>query len=495
MSHSKQFRELMREISILDNLISTLEWDMRVNLPPKASVYRGETIGYLSGKVYGLRTSPRLKELADTLATQELDQITRAMVDKALKDYAWLTAIPADLYAAFAEHNLKTELLWQEARANNDYALIKDSMAKEFDFKRQFAELRGFGDNPMDGMVCECEEGLTTARIDALFAELKTGVRTLLDKIDNSPIRHDRHRLLGHYPVDKQREFCRLAVGTVGYDFGAGRLDESAHPFSFANDKTDIRMTTRYFEDNFVSAITSSLHEMGHSMYGQNPADALRGTTLDHSISLCWDEGQSRFFENIIGRSKPFWNHFLPIAKGYFATLGDISLDEFYQSLNAINPSPLRLQADEVTYNLHIIIRYELERMVFAGQVTFDELPEAWNQKYREYLGVTPKNDAEGILQDMHWCSGYIGAFENYVMGNFYDGHMLNKMRQDIPDMYEQVSGGKFDEIVAWQVRNVISHGRLYSPEALLQRVSGEKIAPTHYLNYLNDKYSIIYQL
>ena len=486
----------MKEISITDNVISTLSWDMRVNLPPKAAIYRAETIAYLSEKLYSMKTSPELKELCDKLSSKkDNDSISAAMVKRALNEYKKLTDIPAKLYSEFAEHNLKTELLWQEARAKNDYVMLKNSLEKQFDYKRQFAECFGYVQNPMDWLVADGEEGMTTDKLDKIFDELKSEVMKLLDKIKNSGIKYDREFIYGKYPIEKQREFCKQMVIKAGYDFEAGRLDESAHPFSFSNDKTDIRMTTRYFEHNFLGGTLASMHEMGHSVYAQNHSDDLCGTTLDHGTSFGWHESQSRFYENIIGRSKQFWVYFLPLAKTYFDCLKDIKLDDFYNSLNAVYINPLRLNSDELTYNLHIIIRYEIENMIFSGQVGFDELPDVWNKKTEEYLGIRPKNDAEGILQDVHWASGHIGTFQSYVLGNCYDGHILNKIKKEIPDMFEQIGKGKFDDIFNWLKKHIHVHGRIYDPAELLNLVTGEELAPSHYINYLNQKYSEIYKL
>jgi len=495
MNELAKFKELMREINIVDNIINTLSWDMRVNLPPKAAVYRAETMGYLSEKLYALKTSPVLKDLCDKLSSENNDLITSAMIKSALKENKKLTAVPAKLYSDYAEHSLKTELLWQDARAKSDYSMLKNSLEKEFDYKRQFAECYGFFNNPMDGLVSEMDGNMTTGKLDKMFNEIKSSFIPLTEKIASSGIRYDKKYVYGKYSIDKQREFCKYMVAAVGYDFQAGRLDESAHPFSFGNDKTDIRMTTRYFEENFTSAAMSSMHEMGHSLYGQNHSDDLRNTTLARSPCYGWDEGQSRFFENIVGRSKPFWMYFLPIAKTYFDSCAGMTLDDFYYSLNAVNPDPVRLNADEITYNLHIIIRYELEKMIFAKEVSFNDLPSAWNQKYKEYMNVTPKDDASGVLQDMHWASGFIGTFQCYALGNCYDGHILNKMKKDIPDMYDQMATGRFDEIVNWQVKNVHIHGSIYDSAELLKRVTGEELSPTYYINYINQKYAEIYKL
>ena len=497
MDDIARFRKLVKEIKITEDVSWTYFWDMRVKLPPKGAAYRAETMGFLYEKIYAMKTAPELKELCDRISNKkDNDKITSGMVKRVLKEYKKLMDIPAKLYSDFAEHNMQTAVLWQEARKKSDYAMLKNNLERQFDFKRKFAESCGYVDNPLDWLVGHEDEGMTTAKLDKIFDELKTGVMHLLGKINASGIKYNKELIYGNYPIGKQREFCRKIVADAGFDFEAGRLDESAHPFSLAwHDKTDIRMTTRYFEHNFTGAASSSMHEMGHSVYAQNHSDEIRGTTLDYAPSLGWHESQSKFYENMVGRSKPFWSYYLPIAKTYFDSLKDMTLDNFYNSLNAVNISPLRLNSDELTYNLHIIIRYEIEKMIFARQVKFDELPELWNKKINEYLGVTPQNDAEGILQDIHWSNGNIGMFQSYALGNCYGGHFFTKITKEIPDMYDQIGKGKFDDIFNWLKDNIHVHGRIYNSVELLDRLTGEELSPKHYLDYLNQKYTELYKL
>lgn len=488
--------DLMKQINYYENITLTLQWDMRVNLPPKAAEYRGDTIGFLSEQVYKLKTDPRMKDAAEAvLAHGEVDQITEAMAKRAIKEYQKYTTIPKDLFTGFSALNLKAELVWQEARAKNDYQMFKDYMRQEFDYKRKFAEVMGQGDNVMTYLMDEWEEGMTEAKMDALFADLKAFLVPFLKKIQDKGIPGNRNDLAGHYPIEKQRELCKEMVAAVGYDFGAGRLDESAHPYTTANNRNDVRFTTRFFEKDFTNACISSMHELGHALYWQNTAPELMYTTLDGSASMGMDESQSRYLENIIGRSNAFWTWFTPMAQEKFPELKKYDANTMYRLVNAVRPSVSRLESDELTYNLHIIIRYELEKLIFAGQVDYDELPKLWNDKYEEYLGVRPETDAEGILQDMHWASGYIGYFQCYVLGNFYDGHYLNKMRRDIPDMFDRVAKGNFKDIIKWQTEHVHKYGRLYTPSQVLKNLSGEELSAKHYINYLNEKFSALYGL
>lgn len=282
--------------------------------------------------------------------------------------------------------------------------------------------------------------------------------------------------------------------GTYRYNHEAGRIGESAHPFTLRIcPRDDMRFTVTIHETDFTNALISSLHEGGHALYGQNLAPELKGTTLAWGTSWGFDEGQARFFENFVGRSLPFWKYIFPMAQERFPLLKNTTAEEFYQNLNAVNCGPLRLYADELTYNLHIILRYELEKLYYDGKADVDELPELWNDKYEEYLGYRPKNDAEGILQDVHWFSGWIGYYQCYVLANCYDGHFLHSSMKDIPDFWEKVSRGEFDEINDWHNRKVRCTGNLYSPMETLYRFSGETLTAKHYIQYLKDKFEPLY--
>jgi carboxypeptidase Taq len=488
------FRALMKEINHLHNLEEELMWDTRVNLPPKGATYRGEVMGYLAGQKFKLKTSPKMKELLDELSAYTFnDAILNKMIAVARRDYNRMAAIPADLNASYAEHKILTELVWQEARAKNDYDMVKGFLKKSFDYKREYARYYGFGDNVMDYLLDEWEEGCNTRKVDTIFTELKAYILPMLDKVRASGKEYSRTKLQGHYPREAQLRLIHDVTAAVGYDHAAGRIGESAHAFTLRlYPRDDIRFTTSVFENDFTRALISSMHEGGHAMYAQNIASELRGTTLAVGTSWGFDEGQARFFENFVGRSLEFWRHYYPLAQRYFPSL-TMSAAEFYRNLNAVSCGPLRLSADEMTYNLHIIIRYELEKRSYEEGLDIDELPGLWGDKYEEYLGIRPKNDAEGILQDVHWFSGWIGYCQNYVLANCYDGHFLAALQEGIPDFWRQVGRGRFEEINAWHNEHVRQYGALYSPAEILHKFSGETLSAGHYIHYLKRKFEPLY--
>lgn len=488
------FRALMQEINHLTCMEEEMMWDTRVNLPPRGAEYRSELMGYLSGQKYKLKTSPRMWEYLQELSQYTFDDvILNRMQEVARRDYDRLTKIPADLEARYAKHGIMTELIWQDARQNNDYESVKGVLKNSFEFKREYA--RCFGcDSVMDYLLDNWEQGCTTAQVDGIFSDIKGYVLPLLDKIRASGKPYSRQKLQGFYPREQQLALIHDVTALVGYNHEAGRIGESAHPFTLRIcPRDDMRFTVTIHETDFTNALISSLHEGGHALYGQNLAPELKGTTLAWGTSWGFDEGQARFFENFVGRSLPFWKYIFPMAQERFPLLKNTTAEEFYQNLNAVNCGPLRLYADELTYNLHIILRYELEKLYYDGKADVDELPELWNDKYEEYLGYRPKNDAEGILQDVHWFSGWIGYYQCYVLANCYDGHFLHSSMKDIPDFWEKVSRGEFDEINDWHNRKVRCTGNLYSPVETLYRFSGETLTAKRYIQYLKDKFEPLY--
>lgn len=493
---AEALRALAAEIDYLENTIMTLSWDMRVNLPRDAGEYRGDVIGFLTGEAYKRKTSERMNEILGILEEgfdTEDDPVLSAMIRHFRKEYRYLKEVPADLSAAYAAHKLKTEVVWQQARAADDYEMIIPWAEKEFGYLKEIAAAHGFSDDPLTGLMSSGDPGLTREKVDALFGELKAFELPFIERLKSSPCQIKDEVLPGPFPKEKQRELCKEILSIAGYNFDRGRIDESAHPYTTANDPYDVRFTTRYEEGSFLPSLVSSLHEGGHGMHGQNSMPALRRTTLEnaHYDAVC--ESQSRFIENVIGRSREFWEFCMPIARRYFPQLDQVSPDRIFRSLGSLKISPDRLNADELTYNLHIMIRYELEKMLFDGEITFAELPHYWNEKYREYLGVVPKNNAEGVLADMHWYSGYVGYFQSYVMGNFYDGHYWAAMKKDIPDMYEQVGAGRFGAITAWLREHIQQYGGMYEPAELLRRIDGGGLTAGHYIDYIRERYGELY--
>jgi carboxypeptidase Taq len=326
---------------------------------------------------------------------------------------------------------------------------------------------------------------------------LRTGLISILKKCESAPRQPDPTIIRRKIPMDVQREISKSLVGFIGYDVesknAGGRIDETEHPFSTGY-FDDVRITTHYYEDRFSSSLFSILHEGGHALYGQNINHDWMYQPIGESCSYGFSESQSRFVENIIGRSKEFWTHYLPKLKAIVGTtFSDVGLDAFVHAINHVMPSKIRVDADEVTYSLHVIIRFEIERDLFADKISIAELPEIWNQKYMDYLGLRIKNDSEGVMQDTHWAGGYFGYFPSYALGNIYDGQILFAMQKDIPNWGNLLKKGDFDTIKQWLTKNVYSQGRLYDPMDLLKKITGEEINVKHYIDYLNTKFSKLY--
>lgn len=490
-----RFRALMEKADYLTNISQTLSWDMRVMLPAGAAAYRGAEIGFLAGQLHALQTSEEMEELLLSLeADPPEDPVTRAMAAKARRTFDTLKRVPEDLYADCSAHTLRTEQLWPRARAESDYELIRPQLEQAFAYRRALAACWGFEDDPLTGLMDRWEAGDTRAETDALFRELKAALVPLVQRLRDLPP-PDRTPLLGDFPKAQQKALCRQVLTAVGFDFERGRVDESAHPYTTFNHRGDVRITCRYFEDDFTRAVGSSLHEGGHAIYWQNIGEELAGTGLDQSASLALDESQARFLECMLGRSLPFWQWALPLAGRHFPALAGTDPEAFWRGLNAFRPTPLRLEADELSYNLHILLRYELEKELFDGALSFRDLPEAWNERSASYLGVRPRSDGEGVLQDMHWFSGYIGYFQSYTLGNCYAAQFLEAMEKDLPDLFDRVRQGDFASVKAWNGAHIHRFGATRPARTILRDATGEDLNAGRYVRYLTDKYARVYGL
>ena len=497
MGEKKQarFRALLNEIECLNNISQTLSWDMRVVMPPAAADYRSRETGLLAKRIHSLRTSPEMEELLLILAADPpRDPVLLAAAQDARRTFDRLRRVPGDLLAACAAHTLQTEHAWPVARAENDFESIRPLLEQEFAYKRELAQCCGFGDDPLTGLMDQWEAGDTRAETDRLFAELKGELVPLLQELRDLP-QPDRAPLRGTFSAAAQKAFCREVLRAVGFDFDRGRVDESAHPYTTFNHRQDVRITCRYFEDDFTRALGSSLHEGGHAIYWQDLDPALDGTPLARSASLPMDESQARFLECLLGRSLPFWEWALPVARRYFPALDDAPVEAFWRGLNGVRISPLRLGADELSYSLHILLRYELEKALFDGALAFGDLPGAWAELSERYLGVRPRNDGEGVLQDMHWFSGYIGYFQSYALGNVYASQFLRAMERDVPDLFDRVRRGDFVDLKAWNEGHIHRFGAAKAPRQILQDAAGEGLNAGRYTEYLREKYARVYGL
>lgn len=485
----------IKNIDHLEQATALIYWDMRVGIPKKALEQRSELVAHLSSEVYNLKTSDNAKVFIDYFepVMNELTVVEKAMVEKFKKDYEDVKKIPADRFKEFVMVAAKSEAAWEEAKDKNDFEIFKPHLQKVVDFKKEFIGYKGFKGDKYNTLLDDYEAGITTEKLDEVFSELRDAIVDLLNKIKDSKENINTKCFSESFSKESQDEFGRFILNIMGYDFEAGRLDESVHPFTINFGNKDVRITTHYYENDFKSALFSSIHEGGHGIYEQNIPDELLGTGLATGASMGIHESQSRFYENILGRSKEFWTYLYPEAKKRFSQFENVSFDEFYKGINFVEPSLIRTEADELTYSLHVIIRYEIEKALINDKISVEDLPKVWSEKYKEYLGVEPQTDSEGVLQDMHWSDGSFGYFPSYALGNLYGAQMLNKLKKDKPKVFEEIEKGNMKPVYEWLKENVHKHGAIYKPAELIKIVTGEELTAKYFIEYLNEKYSKIY--
>lgn len=501
---SIEFKEKLEEvkkynekISEFNKLSSLAYWDMKMSMPEKAMEQRANTIGFLSGEIFKLTTDDKVKEFIEFFEPimDELDLVDRAMIKELKKSYEQIKNIPQDKFKEYSIATSLGEAAWEEAKSKNDFEIFKPKLEKIVSLLREFTEYYGYEENKYDSLLNLYEEGLTVKKTDKLFGELKDGILNLLDRIKNSNKKINEKILDGKFDIKAQKELSEYLLDVIKFDKKAGRLDETTHPFTLDIGNKDVRITTHYYEDNLFSNIFSIIHEGGHGLYEQHIPDSLINTGLAGGVSMGIHESQSRFYENIIGRSKEFLEFILPVIKEKFPQLKDISLDEFYEAVNYVEPSLIRVEADELTYSLHIIIRYEIEKALINGEIEVEDLPRVWNEKYEEYLGVSPKDNGEGVLQDMHWSAGNIGYFPSYALGNLYGGQFLNSLLKENSNAISDLKNGDLSFINEWLKNKIHVNGRVYTPDELVNNVTGEELTTKYFLDYLNEKYTKIYDL
>lgn len=490
-----EWKEYLKKIEYLGSTISLLHWDSMVNMPKEAMEYRSEMIGYLAGESYKLTTSEKMKELINSFTgMDDLDLITKAMLENITKEYHKATKIPEAEFVQYEIDKALSQSAWEEAKKKKDFSIFKPHLAKMIAANKKISEYWGFADNKYDGLLDSYEPGMTTERLDLVFGELRESLVDLLRKIQNSNRKPDDTLLKGDYSIDSQRKLGEAILEKLGYDFETkGRIDASAHPFTTNFGNKDVRITTKYNPEDFRPAIFSLIHEGGHGIYEQNIPDELLGTSLAHGASMGMHESQSRFYENVLGKSLEFWSYFYPKFQEAYPELERVELLSFYQAINRVEPSLIRIDADELTYSLHVIIRYEMEKLLINSDIPIDDVPRLWNEKYKEYLGVEPEHDGEGVLQDIHWSGGDFGYFPTYALGNLYGAQIFHKLKEELPDWNHQIEGGDFSAITKWLREHVHQYGATFKPAELIRKVTGEELSATYFIEYLNDKFGKLY--
>jgi carboxypeptidase Taq len=490
-------KERLGEVADIGYAASVLGWDQQVNMPPGGNEARGRQLATLSKIAQEKfitdevgRLIEDLKQVYDSADTDEA-----ALVRVAARDYDKARRVPPSFVAEQAIVTSKAFEAWVEARSKSDFSIFRPHLEKVVELVHKYISFFPPDDHPYDTLLDNYEPGMKTAEVKAIFDALRPKQVKLIKAIASSKQVKDDF-LFKKYNEKKLMDFGADVITKFGYDWTRGRQDKAPHPFQTNFSVNDVRITTRYEEDNPLAMFFSTMHESGHALYEQGITPAYERTPLAGGTSLAVHESQSRMWENLVGRSIPFWEHFYPSFKRIFPSqLDGVSLKSFYKAINKVEPSLIRVNADEATYNLHVMLRLELEIGMVEGTIAVKDLPEIWNTKMQEYLGVTPPDDARGVLQDIHWSGGAIGYFSTYALGNLVSAQLWEKIKKDIRNLDDQIRKGDFSELLAWLRKNIHQHGQKYEPQTLVEKVTGSKISPGPYIHYLTKKYSEIYGL
>ncbi|WP_261381736.1 carboxypeptidase M32 [Paenibacillus cremeus] len=495
-----EFKLYLKKMKSYEEAIGLIYWDMRTGAPKKGIGTRSEVVGELSGELFKMQVSEQMGTFLDYFTAadvnEKLDRTMRKIVSECKKEYDRSKKIPPARYQEYVVLTSQSEAAWEEAKHNSDFASFQPYLEKIVAMNLEFIELWGYEGHKYNTLLDMYEPGMTVEKLDQVFGALREKVVPLLAAIQDSPHKPETSFLKQTFEKEQQKKFSLYILKQMGYDFDAGRLDETVHPFATGLNPGDVRITTRYLTDDVNSALFGTIHEGGHALYEQNISTDLIGTPLCTGTSMGIHESQSRFWENMIGRSRPFWSRYYgDLQRNYPGQFDGVEAEAFYRATNEVKPSLIRIEADELTYNLHIMIRYEIEKALFSGAVKVAELPQVWNEKYQEYLGVSPSNNGEGVLQDVHWSGGAFGYFPSYALGNMYAAQFKRTIEQELGDLDELVAAGNLIPIKSWLADKIYQYGKLLTPAEIVQQVTGEELNPEYLVDYLREKYTDIYKL
>jgi carboxypeptidase Taq len=480
----------LAEIHDLRRAQEILFWDQTVMMPPGGGAVRGAQVTTLDRIAHEKFISDEIGTLLEDLAgyEQELDYDSddASLIRTTRRDWEKARRVPADLAAEMTGAAADAHDVWAKARAENDYSLFLPHLERAVELKRRYVECFEGYDEPYDVLLDDYEPGMKTAEVRKVFDDLKAELIPLIADIGS--VDGDDAFMDGPWPIEAQSDYSLKIIERFGFDESFARLDLTVHPFAASSGTQDIRLTTRYKEDDITSIFTA-MHECGHGLYEHGVSPSLERTPLCHGVSSALHESQSRMWENIVGRSTSFWNHFYPSFQAAFPeAVGDVDQERFYRAINRVKPSLIRVDADEATYNLHIILRFELEQEIMAGTIDLKELPAIWNARFEEYLGIPVPNDTLGVLQDVHWSGGGFGYFPTYSLGNIISVQIWEKVLSEIPDLPEQFEQGEFGQLHEWLRDRLYDLGRKFTPQETLERVVGGPIDAAPYVRYLKDK-------
>ncbi len=497
----KELYERTQELQDLGDLLGLLGWDQQVKMPPQANQVRGPQLATLESIYHERLTAPRIGELL-TLVEQRVQGTSytdadRGLVRQTRRQYDQAVKLPAAFVRERSEASSEAWGAWEKAKPANDFASFAPYLRKVVALKRQEADYLGYQGSPYNALLDQFEPGMTLATLNPILERVREATVDLLRRIRVSSANVDTSCVHGSFESVKQMYLCTEILKQMGYQFDAGRLDVSSHPFtSGGGSPFDVRVTTRVDPAYFPAALMAAIHEGGHAVYEQGSAPVLARTPLAGGASMGLHESESRLWENYIGRSLPFWKHHFALLRETFPeTFAHRGVEELVRALNVVKPSLIRVEADEVTYNLHIIIRFELEQGLINGEIDVADLPRQWNQKYHDYLGVEPQTDTEGVLQDIHWSGGSFGYFPTYTLGNLYGAQIYYTLRREFADYDARLEREGTGFILAWLREHMYAYGQVYTPGELARKVTGEELNPEYFVRYANEKFGAVYGL
>jgi carboxypeptidase Taq len=497
----RALKKIDADYRVLAGVNALLGWDQETYMPPGGLENRGEQLAMVEGLAHDRLTDPTVPSLLAGLGVTDSNPMGPPGLPDDARRYlrcfyrVWARAakLPGDFVRERAKAVSASQAAWIEARAKNDFPAFEPHLSKMVDFAKREAAYLNSGSDPYDVLLDLYEPGIDQAKLSSLFSELKAGLSALLGKIRSRP-QVDDSALTRPCPPEKQEAFSRRVMAQLSFDPERGRLDRSAHPFTTTIGPGDVRITTRYLERNFASSVMSTIHETGHALYELGLPERWAGSSLGEAASMAVHESQSRFWENLVGRGLSFWQwQFASLKADLSPVMDDVVLRDFYRALNKVRPSLIRVDADEVTYSLHVILRFELEAALISGSLAASELPKAWNAAMSSILGIAPADDASGCLQDIHWSMGSFGYFPSYALGNLYAAQFVQAMRRDLGDIDRDFERGDFGKALGWLRKNIHGRGSSLTPVELVQDVTGSPLRVAPFLSYLEKKYADIY--
>lgn len=493
--------ERIKDVSLLRTTASILAWDQETMMPPGGVEHRSKQLAQIARLAHERFTDPRIGELldeceADGELTQDPHSDSAANLREIRRGYDRSTKLPGELVGEMASTRSVAAHEWQEARKDSDFDRFRPWLEKNLTLARRAAECYGWGpdDEPWDALAESYEPGMRARDVEAVFTPLRDRLQALVGDLTSGPERPSTAFAETKLAITQQKAFVKRITEAMGFDYARGRIDISAHPFCSGTNTGDVRITARYRDDEFGDALGGGMHEAGHALYEQGLPTEHNGTPLGRVISLGLHESQSRMWENFVGRSLAFWTWCLPELKSFFGdAAAHLTLDDVYGGMNTVQPSLIRVEADEATYNLHIMVRFELERALIGGDLDAADVPDEWNRRYKEYLGVDVPDDARGCMQDIHWSGGSFGYFPTYTLGNLYAAQLFEKVLEDIPDLHASFERGDFRPLKSWLNENLHVHGGRYLPSEMCQRITGNPLSADPLLRHLESKLRPLY--